>query len=94
MKLGTMSARLPTSLQLADVVFCYNETQGKHSITWDTDSVFADMQQPTHVHRDISQLVDAVATTAEPGDHILVMSNGGFGGFHDKLIAKLKQKYS
>ena len=94
MKQGTMSARLPTSLQLADVVYCYNETQGKHSITWDTDSVFADMQQPTHVHRDISQLVDAVATTAEPGDHILVMSNGDFGGFHDKLIAKLKQKYS
>lgn len=91
MKLGTMSARLPESLQLADIVFCYNETQGKHSITWDAESVFASMQQPTHVHHDISQLVDAVAAAAQPGDHILVMSNGGFGGFHDKLIAKLKQ---
>ena len=94
MKLGTMSSRLPESLQLADVFFCYNETQGKHSIAWDADSVFATMQQPTHVHQDLSQLVDAVTAAAKPDDHILVMSNGGFGGFHDKLIAKLKQKYS
>lgn len=91
MKLGTMSARLPESLQLADIVFCYNESQGKHSLTWDAESVFATMQQPTHIHQDISQLVDAVAAAAQPGDHVLVMSNGGFGGFHDKLIAKLKQ---
>lgn len=94
MKLGTMSARLPASLQEADLLFCYNETQGKHSIHWDAERVFATMSQPTEVHHDLEQLVQAVAAAAQPGDHILVMSNGGFGGFHDKLISKLKQKYS
>lgn len=94
MKLGTMSARLPESLKQADLVFCYNETQGKHSIRWDAESVFADMPQPTEVHHDLARLVQAVAAAAQPGDHILVMSNGGFGGFHDKLITTLKQKYS
>ena len=94
MKLGTMSARLPASLQQADLLFCYNETQGKHSIHWDAERVFATMSQPTEVHHDLEHLVQAVAAAAQPGDHILVMSNGGFGGFHDKLISKLKQKYS
>lgn len=94
MKLGTMSARLPESLKLADVVFCYNETQGKHSISWDAEGIFANMPQPTQVHHDLERLVQAVTDTAQPGDHILIMSNGGFGGFHDKLILNLKKKYA
>lgn len=94
MKLGTMSARLPAALELADIVFCYNETQGKHSITWDAEQVFADMPQPTQVHHDLEQLLQAVTETAQAGDHILIMSNGGFGGFHSKLISNLKQKHA
>ena len=94
MKLGSMSARLPEALKLADVVFCYNETQGKHSLNWDAEGVFADMLQPTQVHHDLSQLIESVRAIAEPGDHVLIMSNGGFGGFHDKLISTLKTKYS
>lgn len=94
MKLGTMSARLPDALKLADVVFCYNETEGKHSIRWDADRVFANMSQPTQIHHNLEQLVQAVAEAAQPGDHVLVMSNGGFGGFHDKLISNLKKKYT
>lgn len=94
MKLGTMSARLPESLRLADVVFCYNESAGKHSIRWDADQVFAEMPQPTQVHHELEQLLQAVTDTARPGDHIVVMSNGGFGGFHDKLISNLKKKYA
>lgn len=93
MKLGTMSARLPGSLQLADAVFCYNESQGKHSISWDAERIFADMQQPAEIHHDLAQLVDAVASAVRPGDHVLIMSNGGFGGFHDKLLTQLKTQY-
>ncbi|NLA88873.1 MAG: UDP-N-acetylmuramate:L-alanyl-gamma-D-glutamyl-meso-diaminopimelate ligase [Alcaligenaceae bacterium] len=94
MKLGTMSARLPESLKLADVVFCYNETQGKHSIQWDAEGVFADMPQPTQVHDDLEQLLQAATKVAQPGDHIVIMSNGGFGGFHNKLISNLNKKYA
>lgn len=94
MKLGTMSAKLPEALRLADHVFCYNETQGKHSINWQPEQVFADMAQPTVIARDLELLVAAVTDVAQAGDHILIMSNGGFGGFHDKLIQALHNKFN
>ena len=47
-----------------------------------------------HVGRDFDGFVDDLAACAQSGDHVLIMSNGGFGGIHDKLLAKLAAKYS
>jgi UDP-N-acetylmuramate: L-alanyl-gamma-D-glutamyl-meso-diaminopimelate ligase len=84
MKLGTMKAALPTSLRDADHVYCYAGNLG-----WDATEVLAPLGDKAEVHSDLGQLVDAIARAARPGDHVLIMSNGGFGGIHDKLLARL-----
>ena len=83
MKLGTMKTQLPASLKQADLVFVYG-----HDLGWEPKEVFAD-QPNTQVHTDLDALVDAIAASAQPGDQVLVMSNGGFGGIHEKLLRAL-----
>ncbi len=84
MKLGVMKAALPTSLTAADKVFCYAANLG-----WDAAEALAPLGEQAAVHDQLDALVEAIATDARPGDQILVMSNGGFGGIHDKLLARL-----
>jgi UDP-N-acetylmuramate: L-alanyl-gamma-D-glutamyl-meso-diaminopimelate ligase len=84
MKLGTMKAQLPWALEEADLAFCH--TGG---LTWDATEALAPMGEQATVHGDIASLVAAVVRAARPGDHVLCMSNGGFGGVHDKLLAAL-----
>jgi UDP-N-acetylmuramate: L-alanyl-gamma-D-glutamyl-meso-diaminopimelate ligase len=84
MKLGTMKAALPGSLAQADRVFCYAGNLG-----WDPAEALAPLAGRAHVHDDLDALVAAVAREARHGDHVLVMSNGGFGGVHAKLLAAL-----
>jgi len=84
MKLGAMKDRLPESLHLADRVFCYAANLG-----WDVTGALAPLGDKAMVTSDLTALVNAIATEAHPGDHVLVMSNGGFGGIHDKLLARL-----
>ncbi len=84
MKLGSMKERLPASLALADAVFCYAQGLG-----WDAKGVLAPLGTRAHVLDDLGALVSLVASTARDGDHVLVMSNGGFGGIHEKLLAAL-----
>lgn len=84
MKLGTMKAQLPWSLEEADISFCH---QG--SVDWDAKEVLATMGAQAQVCADIDALVAAVVRAAKPGDHVLCMSNGGFGGIHDKLLKAL-----
>jgi UDP-N-acetylmuramate: L-alanyl-gamma-D-glutamyl-meso-diaminopimelate ligase len=84
MKLGAMNARLPASLELADRVYCYAANLG-----WDAAAVLAPLGDRARVAGDLDQLIDAVVREARPGDHLLVMSNGGFGGIHGKLLARL-----
>lgn len=86
MKLGVMKAALPDSLAEADRVFCYAANLG-----WDVQEALAPVQQKSAVFDDLEQLVAAIAQAAQPGDHILVMSNGGFGGIHQRLLDRLKQ---
>ena len=85
MKLGTMKAALPESLQEADKVFCY-----AGGIDWDVAEALSPLGDKLHVGQDFDAFVAVIAAEAKSGDHILVMSNGGFGGIHDKLLAKLK----
>lgn len=84
MKMGVLKDRLPDSLREADHVFCYGANLG-----WDAGAVFASMGEKAEVHGDLDTLVEAIARTARPGDHVLIMSNGSFGGLHDKLLARL-----
>jgi UDP-N-acetylmuramate: L-alanyl-gamma-D-glutamyl-meso-diaminopimelate ligase len=90
MKLGTMKAQLPDSLQQADKVFAYGASSGKESLGWDLAEVLAPLNAKGEVKAqafdDLDALVLAVSKEAKPGDHILVMSNGGFGGVHQKLL--------
>ncbi|MBM3117188.1 UDP-N-acetylmuramate:L-alanyl-gamma-D-glutamyl-meso-diaminopimelate ligase [Jeongeupia naejangsanensis] len=84
MKLGTMKAALPGSVADADAVFCYNANLG-----WDPAEAMAPLGGKAQTFTDLDALVAAVAQTARPGDQVLVMSNGGFGGVHGKLLAAL-----
>jgi UDP-N-acetylmuramate: L-alanyl-gamma-D-glutamyl-meso-diaminopimelate ligase len=85
MKRGVMKDALPASLESADKVFVYTAGLG-----WDAPAVFAGAGRARCLE-DLEQLVKAVASEAKPGDQVLVMSNGGFGGFHGKLLAALRQ---
>ena len=84
MKLGAMKSQLPDSLSEVDAAFCYAANLG-----WDAREALAPMGERAVVEDNLEQLVGKIVATARAGDHILVMSNGGFGGIHDKLLAAL-----
>jgi UDP-N-acetylmuramate: L-alanyl-gamma-D-glutamyl-meso-diaminopimelate ligase len=85
MKLGVMKDALPGSLKDADLVFCYAGNLG-----WDARGSLAPLGSKAVVEEDLGALIVKIATAARPGDHILVMSNGGFGGIHEKLLKQLQ----
>ena len=84
MKLGVMKAALPGSLKDADTVFCYAANLG-----WDAAEALAPLGNKAIVKHDLKELVEAIVATTRPGDHLLVMSNGGFGGIHEMLLRRL-----
>ena len=84
MKLGVMKAQLPASLAEADRVFCYGANLG-----WDAAGALAPLGDKALVADDLGELVQRIVAAARSGDQILVMSNGGFGGIHEKLLAAL-----
>ena len=86
MKLGTMKDALAASLGAADLVFCYAA-----NIAWDPAASLKPLGERAQTHADLGELVDAIVATARPGDSVLIMSNGGFGGLHDKLLARLSR---
>jgi UDP-N-acetylmuramate: L-alanyl-gamma-D-glutamyl-meso-diaminopimelate ligase len=90
MKLGTMKSALPGSLTEADVVFGYGaKGDGKGALGWDLGEALSPLGSKARAFDTIDSLVQAVVQTAQPGDHILVMSNGGFGGVHQKILSAL-----
>ena len=84
MKLGTMKSQLPWSLEAADLAFCHSG-----GLDWDAAEALAPMGERAQVRGDVPALVQAVAEAARPGDHIVCMSNGGFGGIHARLLQAL-----
>jgi UDP-N-acetylmuramate: L-alanyl-gamma-D-glutamyl-meso-diaminopimelate ligase len=84
MKMGVMKDSLAPSLTGADRVFCY--TGG---IGWDARSALATLGDKVVCDDDLGRLVDMIIAASRAGDHILVMSNGGFGGIHAKLLERL-----
>lgn len=94
MKIGTMKAQLPWALEAADLAFCH--TAG---LDWDASAALAPLGvgpgQRAQTAPDIAQLVAQITQAAQPGDHIVCMSNGAFGGIHNLLLqAPGRQKRS
>ena len=87
MKLGTMKSQLPWALEHADLAFCH--TGG---LDWDAGEALAPLGARAHVAPDMDTLVGQVVAAARAGDHVLCMSNGGFGGVHERLLDALSKK--
>ena len=85
MKLGAMKAQLPWALEEADLSFCLQGNYG-----WSAQEALAPMGKQAMVADTVDKLVAMVVQAARPGDHVLCMSNGGFGGIHGKLLDALK----
>jgi len=87
MKLGSMKAQLPWALEEADLSFCHSGGLG-----WDATQALAPLGALATVSDSIDDLVRKVVAAARPGDHVLCMSNGGFGGVHTKLLDALSAR--
>ncbi|MCS6811787.1 MAG: UDP-N-acetylmuramate:L-alanyl-gamma-D-glutamyl-meso-diaminopimelate ligase [Tepidimonas sp.] len=85
MRLGTMKAQLPWALEGAALAFCH--TAG---LTWDAAQALAPLGARAHTAADLDTLVAQVVAAARGGDHLLCMSNGSFGGVHERLAAALR----
>jgi len=88
MKAGVMKDRLAASLAGADRVYCYSA-----GLQWDATVALAQLGTKAEVHADFGRLLEAVSAAAKPGDHIVIMSNGGFNGIHEKLLARLAKSF-
>ncbi|HUP29723.1 MAG TPA: UDP-N-acetylmuramate:L-alanyl-gamma-D-glutamyl-meso-diaminopimelate ligase, partial [Usitatibacter sp.] len=84
MKLGTMQDRLASSLSDADLVFCFAKDLG-----WDPSHALAALGTRAYTHLDMGTLVETLARMLQPGDHVLVMSNGAFGNVHQRILERL-----
>jgi UDP-N-acetylmuramate: L-alanyl-gamma-D-glutamyl-meso-diaminopimelate ligase len=87
MKLGVMKDALAASLADADLAFCYTADLG-----WDAAAVLQPLGAKARCEPDFASLLDLLVTTARAGDQVLIMSNGGFNGIHDKLLARLRSQ--
>lgn len=85
MKMGISKNELAPALGRADEVFILQPTD----IDWQVADITEKCVQPAHWSSDVDALVDMIVKSAQPNDTILVMSNGGFGGIHNKLLDKL-----
>jgi UDP-N-acetylmuramate: L-alanyl-gamma-D-glutamyl-meso-diaminopimelate ligase len=88
MKMGVHQSTLGPSLLAADDVWLFTPPD----LGWDVSPIMASLGKRGHSSRDIGELATALAQAVRPGDHVLIMSNGGFGGLHDKLLAELQKR--
>jgi UDP-N-acetylmuramate: L-alanyl-gamma-D-glutamyl-meso-diaminopimelate ligase len=87
MKMGVWKDSLANSLAPADHVFCYNANLG-----WDAKEAMVPLGKRAAAYDNLDQLIAAITDTAQPGDHVLVMSNGAFGGLHERLLKAMDSK--
>jgi UDP-N-acetylmuramate: L-alanyl-gamma-D-glutamyl-meso-diaminopimelate ligase len=85
MRMGVHAGRLADALRLADQVWVY----AGEDLDWDAAAVLADLGPRLHVHHSTQVIVDELAACAAEGDQVLVMSNGGFEGIHQRLLDAL-----
>jgi UDP-N-acetylmuramate: L-alanyl-gamma-D-glutamyl-meso-diaminopimelate ligase len=87
MKLGAMQSRLAASLAGADLVCCHASGLG-----WDARQALAALGAKASVHESVESVLDFLGGALRPGDHVLVMSNGGFGSIHARLLERLGER--
>jgi UDP-N-acetylmuramate: L-alanyl-gamma-D-glutamyl-meso-diaminopimelate ligase len=86
MKLGTMKSQLPWSLEDANLAFCHSG-----GLDWNAAEALTSMGSRATVGATVDEVIAQVVAAAHAGDHVLCMSNGGFGGIHAKLLSALSQ---
>ncbi len=86
MKLGAMKERLPWALENAALAFCH-----AGGLEWDAAAALAPLGARAQVAASVDELVAQATRAARAGDHLLCMSNGGFGGVHEKLAHALRK---
>ncbi len=86
MRLGGHAQTLAKSLAAADLVFVY----ARPDLKWDAQGALGSLGDKLHLHGELAPLVADVIAQARPGDRVLVMSNGDFGGVHGRLLEALK----
>lgn len=82
MRMGVHADRLVPALRAADKVLVYTSP----GLDWDAEQVFTGLDEPAQLFSSVEEVVTAVLVEAKPGDHVLVMSNGGFGNIHQRLL--------
>ncbi len=85
MRMGVHAEQLAASLWAADCVMVYTPPE----LPLDAERVFADLGERVQLHASVADIVAAIGVEAQPGDHLLVMSNGGFENIHQRLLEKL-----
>ena len=86
MKMGTMKAALPESLAEADLVYCYSG-----GVDWDVATALCPLKNKVQIIKNMPALIETILAEAKSGDHILIMSNGEFGGIHQQLLEGLQK---
>lgn len=87
MRLGVHNAELAASLDDADRVFLFMPPD----LGWDAAGVFAGVGERVSVFGSVEAIVERLVAESRRGDQVVVMSNGGFGGIHQKLLAGLSE---
>lgn len=87
MRTGVHKEKIQESLADADMVVC-RETESD----WGLKDVLATFKQPTSTYRDVDALVAGLTAQLKAGDHVIIMSNSGFGGIHQKLMDAIALK--
>lgn len=85
MRLGVHKTELAAALTASDYVWLYQPPD----LGWELNTILEPLSGRSEVHDAVDTIVEAVATAARPGDHVLIMSNGGFGGIHQRLLQRL-----
>ncbi|MCE2596504.1 UDP-N-acetylmuramate:L-alanyl-gamma-D-glutamyl-meso-diaminopimelate ligase [Motilimonas cestriensis] len=88
MKMGTHQHELVTSLQTADMIYCLQP----EGLNWSLPACFSNSDTPAIIESDLSALLEHILLQVKSGDSVLIMSNGGFGGIHQRLIERLAQR--
>jgi UDP-N-acetylmuramate: L-alanyl-gamma-D-glutamyl-meso-diaminopimelate ligase len=88
MRMGVHRQTLAPSLAGADEVWLYTPPD----LGWDALAALTPLGARAHASADVEGLVRSLAHSAHPGEHVLIMSNGGFGGLHGKLLAELGRR--
>lgn len=87
MRLGAHKDNLADSAVDANHVTWYQPA----GLNWDLSPVVSQSKVPSEVANNIDSIIEKLVREAKSGDYIVIMSNGGFGGIHQKLVAALKE---